>query len=133
MTGLVDVLDEHSDAIAYDLLRCGARLRDFPDNGITWGDLLVLVRQAQPDTATYKALNPHWQQTAETDFLRAILHAAQIANWQRTEDGSKGRNAPDPFQWPWERDDGDQPDAMSWEEAADWLGWQDEMNKFFNN
>lgn len=88
-----------------------------------------MVVQAQPNTATYKALNPRWLQTDELDFLRQIEHEQRILIWQQTKDGHKGVNAPEPHLWPWEKEELDEArgvikgDSVSWDEAARRLGW----------
>lgn len=127
---LVDLVDEHPGALNYDLMRCGVRLRDWPDNGVTWGDLLDVVEQAQPDSATYKALNPEWVQTVDTDLLRSMETSLRWLVWAKTADGLKGRNQPQPFLFPWEQDPTDAAitgDAMTFAEAADWLKWDQEL------
>ena len=125
MIALVDLIDEHSDAIEYDLMRCGSRLRDFPDGGVTWRDLAVLVRQCQPESAIFKALNPHWQQSPELEFLRQMEHTLRVLVWQQTKDGATGRNEPELIPLPWdpEPDGVIRGDVMTMDEAADWLGW----------
>lgn len=127
---LVGVVDEHPGALNYDLMRCGSRLRDWPDNGVTWGDLLALVEFAQPDSATFKAMNPQWQQDVSTDLLRSIEVSLRWLVWAKTQDGQKGRNAPEPWLFPWEEpaDEAIKGDAMTLAEAADWLKWSRELN-----
>jgi hypothetical protein len=129
MTQLVDIIDEHPHALNYDLMRCGSRLRDWPDNGVSWGDLVSLVTHAQPDSATFKALNPHWQQDVSTDLLRSIEASLRWLQWAKTPDAPKGRNIPEPFLWPWEQpeDESIKGDAMTLDEAADWLKWDREL------
>ena len=128
---LVDLVDEHSEAIEYDLIRAGARLRDWPYGGVSWRDLYVMVRQAQPDSATYKALNPQWQASNDVELMRSMDLHLRILAWQQTVDGQKGRNVPQLVLWPWE-----QPalehDVMDWDEAAAFLGWESEMSRFFD-
>ena len=131
MIGLVGVVDEHSHALNYDLMQCGSRLRDWPYNGVTWGDLLSLVTHAQPQTATFKALNPQWQQDAHVDLLRSAEVSLRWLVWAKTKDGKAGRNIPEPFLFPWEKDPADAAiagDSMTLDEAADWLKWDRELN-----
>jgi hypothetical protein len=129
MTQLVDLIDEHHHALNYDLMRCGSRLRDWPDNGVTWGDLVSLVTHAQPDSATFKAMNPQWQQDVSTDLLRSIEVSLRWLQWAKTPDAPKGRNVPEPFLWPWEQPEEEsiKGDAMTLAEAADWLKWDREL------
>lgn len=132
MKALVDAVDEHAEAVEYDLMRCGARLRDWPDGGVSWRDLWVLIRQAQPGSAVYKALTPHWQRTPELQLLQSVELSLRVLAWQQTADGQKGRNAPEPAWLPWDEkpeDDAIRGDAMTVDEALDWLGWSREMRE----
>ena len=133
MIGLLDLIDEHPEAVAYDMIRVGSRLRDFPSPDLTWGDLLTMVRWAQPDTAIYKAVNPHWQQTPELELLRAMEHTLRVLAWQKTEAGSKGRDVPEPVPFPWDAPPSRENDSVSWDEAAHLLGWEAEMARFFED
>lgn len=132
MIALVDLIDEHPDAVAHDLMRCGARLRDFPSERVTWGDLAVLVRAAQPDSAIYKALNPAWAHTHELELLRGAEFSLRWLVWSKTEAGAKNRDRPEPYRFPWEAEpEGEaiRGDAMTADEAADFLGWTEEMRE----
>lgn len=129
MIALVDVIDEHPDAIEYDLMRCGARLRDFPRAGVSWRDMYVLITQAQPDSAAFKALNPHWQRTPELDLLRSIEHSLRWLRWAKTEDAKRNRDIPEPHRFPWDPEPEGvmRGDVMTLDEADDFLGWSAEM------
>ena len=72
IASLRGVLGEHSEAVEYDLLRLGQHIDDLGTPALSWRDLWVVVTCAQPDTATFKALNPDWQHTLEVEFLRSI-------------------------------------------------------------
>ena len=49
--------------------------------------------------------------------------------WAQTKDGRAGRNAPEPFLFPWEQppDLSMVGDAMTLDEARDWLKWDREL------
>jgi len=58
-------------------------------------------------------------------LLAAAVDALHVANWQRSADGQKGRNYPEPIERPGIR----QPerigsDPVSLDEIDDWLGWK---------
>lgn len=78
-----------------------------------------------PDSACRRALDKHWQRTAEVDLLRDIEHGLRVLAWQNTKAGSKGMGYPEPMPLPWDPEpDGTlRGDRMTLEEAADWLGW----------
>jgi hypothetical protein len=87
----------------------------------------VLVTCAQPDTATFKALNPDWQHTLEVELLRAIEHPLRWLMWAKTEDAHKKppRNVPKHLPLPWDGQPKDEvkPTAMTIAEANEFLGW----------
>ena len=97
-------------------------------------DVAAWAAHLPPESATARALDPHWQRSNEVELLRVMEHGIRVLAWQRTEDGKRGRNAPEPIPLPW-----DPPpegtirgDAMTWDEAADFLGWGEEMSRYFN-
>jgi len=129
MTALIDLIDEHGPALEYDLMRCGSRLRDFPDNGVSWRDLLILVEQGQKDSASglWRSLNPDWQWgTAEmlqaliVDELRYLQYITLAAH------GDNTAKPPKPIQRPGVTDDtvkhGDKASSLPIDEMAEWLG-----------
>lgn len=130
MRSLVDIVDEHPLAINHDLMRCGARLRQWPEGGVSWFDLVSLIEHAQPDSAIYKALNPRWAQTVETDLLRSMEARLRWLQWAKGPDAKANRNIPEPWLFPWERIESESiaGDSMTLEEAADWLQWGQELN-----
>ena len=88
---------------------------------------MVVVRQAQPDTATFKALNPRWQATPEVEFLRSMEYSLRWLQWAQTRQGSRGLGSPKPIYWPWERekaarDSGFRGDPLPWEQVLKMLG-----------
>lgn len=125
--GLLDVLKDHREAVEYDLLRCGLRLDDLGTTRLSWHDAAVVVQYAQPGTAVWKALNPKWQQTNETDLMRSMDFHVRLLVWgllTKRSDFDK----PKPHLWPWEADvemetRGFKGDAMTVEEMAHRLGW----------
>lgn len=125
------MIRDHREAVEYDLIRSGLRLDWLGTEALSWRDLRVMVTQAQPDTAVFKSMNPHWQQTVEADLLRAIEFNVRILAWQQSRDGQKGQNKPEAWTWPWESkpDKAFRGDPMTIEEARDWLGWSQQMKE----
>lgn len=80
----------------------GADLRDFYTGRMSMRRLSVLVSQLPPEAATNRSILGReaaaWS-TAD-HLLAAAVDALNVANWQRTEDGQKGRNAPKPLRRP---------------------------------
>jgi hypothetical protein len=97
----------------------------------------VIVTCAQPDTATFKALNPDWQHTVEVELLRSLEYTNRWLQWAKTSDasgetpkpapsGKRPRNIPKPVPLPWDpapSADESKPTAMTIDEANAWLGW----------
>lgn len=88
---------------------------------LSWGDMLVIVRQAPEGSAIDRAVNGDW--TLSHRLLGTGVDALHVANWQRSADGEKGRNYPKSV-LP-DADDGEVrygKDALPYDEMADWLG-----------
>lgn len=64
--GLLELIAEHQEAIEYELLVHGFRLRGVPSESLNWRDLLVLVRR--------------WQKTPG-NALAAALQGAEVPSW----------------------------------------------------
>lgn len=118
---LVELVREHGEALEFDLIRLGLRLRDCPSPEFNWRDLFVVCRYLGRDSALYAAMNPDDDPSwSVTDYLLAMVvdHGAARL-WQAA--GGKGRR-PQPVPRP-----GDvkkyRGDALPVEDMADWLGW----------
>lgn len=125
--GLVELIDEHYEAIEADLLDRGWRLSEV-GGSFSWRDLLVMVRRFQRDPETATARSVHGERWKVTDqLLAALIDLLQIGNWQRA--GKKHAPKPKPFQRPWEkprgRKFGSKPIAMS--KFNDW--WESKRQK----
>ena len=64
--GLLDLVDEHREAIEYELLVIGRRLDELSTAALSWRDLFVLVRR--------------WQMTPGNAFA-ASVHGAEVPAW----------------------------------------------------
>lgn len=58
IAGLCELIDKHAEAIEYDLIRLGLRLRWLGSERLTWRDLLVIVKQAPAGSAVALDLVP---------------------------------------------------------------------------
>lgn len=82
--GLLRILNEHGEAVEYDLIRLGLRLDQLGTKRLSWRDLWVIVRQSGRDSALARSLHGErvgW--TQETWLLADIFDVLQAANWQR--------------------------------------------------
>jgi hypothetical protein len=97
--GLLRLLDEHAEAIEYDLLVHGYRLAEVTKT-FSWRDLLVLVRRwsATPGTASGEAMQGHEIWTREAELAAAVVDAIEMGNWQRQ--GVKYAPKPKPVKRP---------------------------------
>ena len=106
-------------------------MRDWPCDDFNIRDLLVIVRNARPDSALGRELHPdtqpHFLAQHQLYLARSMDMTLRWLQWSKTKDGSKGRNMPEPYPFPWE--DTTPPgtmrgDSMTVDEAADFLGWE---------
>lgn len=121
--GLLRLVEEHSEAIEFDLIRMGLRVRHVGSSDFNWRDFLVVVKRLGRDSETYRELHPDddtsWM---VSDYLLAtIADITHMRLWQAG--GGKGKK-PKPIPRPGEvkRRKGD---SMSVEEAKAWLGWDE--------
>lgn len=85
--GLCILIEDHQEAIEYDLICRGLRLPQLGSRKLSWRDLLIIVRFSGPDTALFRS--KHGEQWSITDqLLAAVANALHGANWQRG--GGKG-------------------------------------------
>ena len=131
MIGLLDFIEEHREAVAYDLLKLGLRLRNFPSPSLTYGDMAVIVRQSSQDSAIARSVDPEQSAWTLSDQLLALVgdYLAWIA-WSKTADGEKGRNRPKPIPRPGVEPDEDVrtfgSDPVALDELDAFLGWAKE-------
>lgn len=132
--GLLDLLDneEYREAIEYDLIDKGLRLRDLGEPGFTWRDLYVITRKSPPASALARELygeDAHWGLLEQ--LAAAMVDAQNLANWLQSKDGAKNRNRPKPIPRPGVKADKDinkfGKDAVPIDEMADFLGWSTEL------
>ena len=122
--GLLDLLEEHGEAVEYDLIALGLRLRDLGTERLTWRDLLVVVRQAPEGSALVRATVPAPLFGVPERLALLIEHRLRVLIWQNS--GGKGP-APEPMPVPGDGSvDGDASwvgDALPIEELNARLGW----------
>lgn len=87
--GLVELLAEHGEAVEYDLITLGLRLRDLGTPAFTWRDLLVIVLNLPRAAALRREQLGDAAEWGVLEYLMARnVEAGEGANWQRA--GGKG-------------------------------------------
>lgn len=117
--GLLELIDEHEEAIRYDLLKLGLRLEHVGSKRFTWLDFKTVVANCDPTGALARAIVGDAAGWTLTDHLLAsVVDVGQVANWQRG--GGKGQR-PKPIKRPDSK--GDQKygkDAIKISEFDEW-------------
>lgn len=118
---LREVVREHSEAIEFDLIGMGLRLRDAGSLRFNWRDLWVVCRNLGRDSALYRAMNPDDDTSwSITDYLLAMVVDNSAARlWQAG--GGKGRR-PKPLPRPSDSKKF-KGDSLPAADMAEWLGW----------
>lgn len=131
IVALLDVLEEHSSAIEYDLLTMGGgyRLRWLDDpqaHDFNWRDLRVAIEHAPRSSALTLAVDG--SEAVEWDLTRQLLASmADTLNllwWAKTEDGAANRNPPEPIERPGVQSSKKHygSDPLPEDEMIEWLG-----------
>lgn len=112
----------------------GMSLAEARERGIGLLEVADMVAHLPREGAVHRAANPHWQASPEIELLRELEFGVRVLAWQNSRDGQRGLNVPERIRLPWDpAPEGSlRGDSMSWDEAADWLGWQHEMDRFFD-
>lgn len=96
--GLLGFLDDHGEAVEYDLIRLGLRLRDLPSPRLTWRDLRVIVwaEGGRQDSEIYKAQygDNDSQWGLPEQLIAMIADSVNWLVWSKTKDGERNRNKP---------------------------------------
>ena len=80
--GLCGLIEDHAEAVEYDLIRLGLRLRDVGTAAFTWRDLWAIVSSSPRDSALKRSVRGHdWGQIEY--LLASVVDALAGANWQR--------------------------------------------------
>ena len=93
-------------------------------------DVAAWAAYLPPESATARSMDAHWQRTPEVDLLREVEYGVRVLAWQKTADGSKGRNAPERLALPWDPKPDGRPDAYEWDDLADALGGDPRLAEF---
>lgn len=93
------LLAEHPEAVAYEVMTAGMRLRDLGGETLTWSDLATLLYYPRERGPLYRAVlgdRAEWDHHAQ--LLATIIDMLAGANWQRS--GGKEQDRPEPYPRP---------------------------------
>lgn len=132
------LLTEHGEAVEFDLITLGLRLRWLGTERLTWRDLLVIVRHCTPSSALARSVaGPEvtaWNTGTITAWLLAsVTDLLQVANWQRGGDEDAARPSFIPRPSLGDEDEEDERarvlsgrgEPMTFDELDRRLGWTD--------
>lgn len=131
IVALADLIGEHGEAIEFDLLGLGYRLRwlDNPTQDFNWRDLWVLVRHLGPQSALHVAVHGREESewTLANHLLALIVDNTALNVWMKTEGAQKkpAKGRPKPVPRPGVEDDSKRTiagEVLPAEEMLDWLG-----------
>lgn len=103
IAGLIDIIDNHGDALEADLIDRNLRLRNLGTTDFNWRDLLIIVRYLRADSHLISEMFPKRAKAAMWDLKAQLLaYLVDIGNlwvWMHTDDGRSDppRNPPDPI------------------------------------
>lgn len=125
---LAVVLRDHRGPLSADLRRyyhCNLPDVLAGDVAPLW-DVAAWVACLPPESAVMRSVEPRVAHTHDLELTRSIDHSLRWLVWAKTKDGEKGRNMPEPYRFPWEPEPDNgaiRGDAMTVDEAAEFLGW----------
>lgn len=129
--GLLDFVDKYRQALEYDLIKLGLRLRNLGTAALTWEDLGAVVFGLQLDPTTALAKTIHGpellQWDAHAQLMAGVFDQIGITNYliRRTMGGDEKAEPPEQLPRP-----GVKPKTVQWggqsrtiEEMDRLLGW----------
>ena len=117
---LLALIDEHGEALEFDLIALGLRLRDCPSPEFNWRDLFVVCRYLGRDSMLYASMNPDDDTSwSVTDYLLAMVADNTSFRLYQAAGGKGKKPKPVPRPGDVKRYGGD---ALPVTEMAEWLG-----------
>ena len=130
------LLREHRGALSADLRRYyGCNLVDVLAGRVaTLREVADWVAHLPPEAATFRDARPDWQHDHSLEILRRVLLSVERAAVFTGKTAGFKIDEPTLYRFPWEADpdEGIRGDSMDVDEAADWLGWTDEMIQYLD-
>lgn len=110
---------EHGEALEYDLIALGLRLRDLGTTALNWRDLWVICRNSGRTSALYASMNPEDDPTwSTTDYLLAVVADNTAWRLYQAADGKGAKPKPIPRPGDIQRT---KADSMPVEDMRAWL------------
>ena len=103
IAGLLSLLDEHQEAIEFDLIERGLRLDQVGSDTFSWRDLLVIVRQLPASSALARAKEPDIDWQLQPQLMAQVVDELRELQWLVVTalSGGKGKvKRPDPLPRP---------------------------------
>ena len=119
---LVQLIRDHAEALEFDLIKLGLRLRDAGSLAFNWRDLMVICRRLGRDSELYREMNPGDDVSWSVDtYLLAQL--VDNSAWQIYQANHGKGTKPKPVPRP-NSDDHKvvKYDTLPVDEMRDWLG-----------
>ncbi|WP_166655849.1 DUF5361 domain-containing protein [Nocardia ignorata] len=95
------LLEEYAEAIEYDLIALGLRLRNLGTDDLSWGDLKAVVSCSPRTSALFRVRNPHeYEWHLDRMLLADMSDSLRWLVWAKSSDAQHGRNRPEPIPRP---------------------------------
>ena len=119
---LVQLIRDHAEALEFDLIKLGLRLRDAGSLAFNWRDLMVICRRLGRDSELYRDMNPEDDTSWSVDtYLLAQL--VDNTSWQIYQANHGKGTKPKPVPRPNSEDHKVvKHDVMQVDDMRDWLG-----------
>lgn len=104
---LLELYDEHSEALEYDLIALGLRWRDVPSRDLDWGDVRAIVLSSPRTSALRRARDPErsaWD--ANTYVLANVVEELSVVAYLLSRIRGAHPKRPKPYPRPGETPDG---------------------------
>ncbi|MFC4123703.1 DUF5361 domain-containing protein [Nocardia rhizosphaerae] len=119
------LLEEYAEAIEYDLITMGLKLRNLGTDELSWGDLKAVISCSPHTSALYRARQPREHEWRLDRMLLAdIADSLRWLVWAKSSDAQHGRNRPEPIPRPGVKDVRERiGDSTTVSGVNEMLGW----------
>lgn len=81
VSGLIELVGESSEAVEYECIRAGVRLRDLGTDRLSWRDLWVIVRCAPAGSPLAADIDPRAAWTTQDHLTALVFDAVRSLHW----------------------------------------------------
>lgn len=93
------LLAEHPDAVAYEVMSAGMRLRDLGSDTLTWSDLATLLHYPRERGPLYRVICGEYADwDHQSALLAEVIDLLALISWQLS--GDRQAKQPDPYPRP---------------------------------